>query len=107
MDLQAKKMEWKRGEWYLGAKVIRLNPGSGATKAFDAATGKLVWSRPQSTPGTGGVLSTGGGLVFFGDPEGLFTAVRDDTGGALCQYNVGTGHTEKRTDSTSGRPTHV
>ena len=107
MDLQAKKMEWKRGEWYLGAKVIRLNPGSGATKAYDAATGKLVWSRPQSTPGTGGVLSTGGGLVFFGDPEGLFTAVRDDTGETLWQYNVGTGIHGNPTSFTAGGHQYV
>ena len=29
MDLQAKKMEWRRGEWYLGAKVITFNSGNG------------------------------------------------------------------------------
>ncbi len=104
MDLQAKKMEWKRGEWYLGAKVIRLNPGSGAIKAFDAATGKLVWTRPQSTPATSGLLSTAGGLAFFGDPEGMFTAVKDDTGESLWQYNVGTGiHGNPTTYTAGGR----
>ena len=36
MDLLAKKMEWKRGEWYLGAKVITFNKGNGAIKAIDA-----------------------------------------------------------------------
>jgi alcohol dehydrogenase (cytochrome c) len=107
MDLQAKKMEWKRGEWYLGAKVIRINPGSGATKAYDAATGKLVWTRPQNTPGTGGVLSTGGGLVFYGDPEGMFTAVKDDTGEALWQYNVGTGVHGNPTTYTAGGKQYV
>jgi len=91
MDLQAKKMEWKRGEWYLGAEVITFNPGNGATKAFDASNGDLVWSRPQATPGTGGLLATAGGLVFYGDPEGYFHAVRDDTGEHLWAYNTGTG----------------
>jgi alcohol dehydrogenase (cytochrome c) len=104
MDLQAKKMEWKRGEWYLGAKVIRLNPGSGAVKAFDAATGKLAWTRPQSEPATSGILTTAGGLAFFGDPAGMFTAVRDDTGEALWQYNVGTGiHGNPTTWTAGGR----
>jgi len=42
MDLQAKKMEWKRGEWYLGAKVLNFNAGAGHVKAFDAATGKVL-----------------------------------------------------------------
>ncbi len=107
MDLQAKKMEWKRGEWFLGAKVIRLNPGSGATKAYDAATGKLVWTRPQNTPGTGGMLSTAGGLVFFGDAEGMFSAVKDDTGESLWQYNVGTGVHGNPTTYTAGGKQYV
>ncbi len=107
MDLQAKKMEWKRGEWYLGAKVIRLNPGSGAIKAYDAATGKLAWTRPQSTPATTGILTTAGALAFFGDPEGMFTAVRDDTGEALWQYNVGTGIHGNPTTFTAGGKQYV
>jgi alcohol dehydrogenase (cytochrome c) len=107
MDLQAKQMDWKRGEWYLGAKVIRLNPGSGAVKAFDAATGKLAWTRPQPTPATSGILATGGGLVFFGDPEGMFTAVKDDTGETLWQYNVGTGIHGNPTSFTAGGKQYV
>jgi alcohol dehydrogenase (cytochrome c) len=91
MDLQAKKMEWKRGEWYLGAKVLNFNAGAGAVKAFDAATGKLVWSKSMSYPATGGMLATGGGLVFYGDPEGYFHAVNDETGEHLWQFNMGTG----------------
>jgi alcohol dehydrogenase (cytochrome c) len=107
MDLQAKKMDWKRGEWYLAAKVIRLNPGSGAIKAFDAGTGKLVWTRPQPTPATSGILATGGGLVFFGDPEGMFSAVKDDTGETLWQYNVGTGIHGNPTSFTAGGKQYV
>ena len=80
MDLQAKKMEWKRGEWYLGAKVITFNAGAGHIKGYDAATGKLVWSKSQSWPATSGMLATGGGLVFYGDPDGYFNAVNDETG---------------------------
>jgi alcohol dehydrogenase (cytochrome c) len=107
MDLQAKKMDWRRGEWYLGARVLRLNSGSGAIKAFDAATGKLVWTRPQPTPATSGILATAGGLVFFGDPEGMFSAVKDDTGETLWQYNVGTGIHGNPTSFTAGGKQYV
>ena len=91
MDLQAKKMEWKRGEWYLGAKVLNFNAGAGHIKAFDAATGALVWSKSQSEPATGGMLSTGGGLVFYGDPQGYFNALNDETGEHLWSFQLGSG----------------
>lgn len=91
MDLQAKKMEWKRGEWYLGAKVLNFNAGAGHVKAFDAATGNLVWSKSQSEPATGGILATGGGLVFYGDPQGFFNALNDETGEHLWTFQLGSG----------------
>jgi len=91
MDLAAKKQEFKPGEWYLATDVLRLNPGGGYVKAFDATTGDLVWSRRQNTPATGGMLATGGGLVFNGDAEGIFRAIKDDTGETVWQFNVGTG----------------
>ncbi len=104
MDLQAKKMEWKRGEWYLGAKVITFNAGAGAIKAFDAATGKLVWMKSQSYPATSGMLATGGGLVFYGDPEGYFNAVDDETGEHLWSFQTGSGvHGNPTTFTANGK----
>lgn len=89
MDLQAKKMEWKRGEWYLGAEVIKLNAGTSRIKAVDVETGNVVWSNDHSSRVTTGVLATGGGLVFYGDSEGNFTAVDDESGEHLWSINVG------------------
>ena len=104
MDLQAKKMEWKRGEWYLGAKVITFNAGAGAIKAFDAATGKLAWMKSQSFPATSGLLATGGGLVFYGDPEGYFNAVDDETGEHLWSFQTGSGvHGNPTTYTVDGK----
>ena len=109
MDLQAKKMEWKRGEWYLGAKIINFNAGAGHIKAFDAATGKLVWDKSQSYPATSGILTTGGGLVFYGDPEGYFSALDDETGEApldlpgRLRHPRQPDHLHRRTASSTSR----
>ncbi len=91
MDLAAKKQEFKPGQWFLGTSVLRLHPGGGYVKAFDGTTGELVWMRAQNTPATGGMLATGGGLVFTGDAEGFFRAMGDETGETVFEYNVGTG----------------
>ncbi|MEQ8428062.1 MAG: PQQ-dependent dehydrogenase, methanol/ethanol family [Gammaproteobacteria bacterium] len=91
MDIAAKEQEFQPGQWWLGTSVIRLNPGAGYVKAFDGTTGDLVWMRSQNTPATGGMLSTGGGLVFNGDAEGFFRAMDDETGETLWEYNVGSG----------------
>lgn len=91
MDLAAKEQEFKPGQWWLGTSIIRLHPGSGYVKAFDGTTGELVWMRSQSTPATGGMLSTAGGLVFNGDAEGTFRAMNDETGETVWEYNVGSG----------------
>ena len=107
MDLQAKKMEWKRGEWYLGAKVITFNAGAGQTKAYDAATGALVWARSQSWPATGGLMTTGGGLAFYGDPDGHFNAVNDETGEHLWSFQVGSGIHGNPTTYTAGGKQYV
>ena len=104
MDVQAKKGVWKSGEWYLNSKVLRLNAGAGSVQAFNATTGDLVWMRSQSTPATSGLLATGGGLVFSGDAEGYFTAMKDDTGELLWRHNVGTGiHGNPTTFTADGK----
>jgi alcohol dehydrogenase (cytochrome c) len=107
MDLQAKKMEWKRGEWYLGAKVITFNKGNGAIRAHNGSSGELAWIHPLSTPAVGGTMATAGGLVFFGDAEGYFHAVRDDTGEELWRHNVGTGVHGNPTTWTAGGKQYV
>lgn len=91
MDLQPLQQQWERGEWYLGAMVIRITDGNGALRAHDASTGKLVWSNVYQYPMTSGVVSTAGGLVFYGDPTGMFHAVNDETGEELWSFQTGTG----------------
>ncbi len=104
MDLQAKKMEWKRGEWYLGAKVLNFLAGNGAINAYEVEGGKLTWSRPMSEPATSGTTATGGGLVLFGDARGYVHAVNDSTGESLYSFNVGSGvHGNPTTYAVGGK----
>ena len=53
-------------------------------------TGKRVWEREQVGPATawGGVLSTAGGLVFYGDDSGAFAAVNARTGERLWDFQL-------------------
>lgn len=91
MDLQAMRQEWKRGELYLAAKVLEYHPGYGSLVAIEAATGKTKWSWNNKSPMTSGVLSTDGGLVFAGNPEGEFMAFNDETGELLWKFQTGSG----------------
>jgi alcohol dehydrogenase (cytochrome c) len=104
MDIQAKPTEWKKGEWFLSSRVLKAHPYTGGVKAFNATTGELAWQRPQSTPATSGLLATAGGLVFSGDAEGWFSALKDDTGEELWRFNVGSGiHGNPTTFTVDGR----
>jgi quinohemoprotein ethanol dehydrogenase len=56
----------------------------GELRAWDPVQGKVVWSVPGASFWDGGVLSTGGGLVFRGDTAGAFL-VYDAKDGALLK----------------------
>ncbi len=45
----------------------------------------------NNAPLWGGVLTTAGGLVFTGTPEGKFLALDDETGEILYNFNAGSG----------------
>jgi PQQ-dependent dehydrogenase (methanol/ethanol family) len=59
-------------------------------RAVNIETGDIVWEVPQ--PGAAraktwsGVLATAGGLVFYGQPNGGFTAVDERTGKTLWHF---------------------
>ena len=55
-------------------------------RALDVETGKIVWEIPQTGPpesNYSGVLSTAGGLVFYGETGGGFAAVDAKSGHTL------------------------
>jgi alcohol dehydrogenase (cytochrome c) len=94
MDLWNEPVTYKKGAAYLGAgftiKPI-FDDHIGALKALDPKTGKIVWSVKNKAPLWGGVLTTDGGLVFYGTPEGFLKAIDAKTGKELWQFNTGSG----------------
>jgi alcohol dehydrogenase (cytochrome c) len=83
---------WEQGQSFYGGAARRV-PGETDQKflrAIDIQTGKIVWEVPQvgSSHSGGGVLSTAGGLVFFGDDNGALAAVDAKTGKALWHFHT-------------------
>jgi len=56
-------------------------------RAMDIRTGKKVWDYPQPPASNTGVLSTAGGLVFFGDAGGLL-ALDANTGKPVWHIDI-------------------
>ena len=94
MDIWNEPIAYKKGAAYLGAgftiKAIH-DDYIGVLRAMDPTTGKIVWENKNYAPLWGGVLSTGGGLVFYGTPEGLLKALDAKTGKELWSFQTGTG----------------
>ncbi|MCB1505321.1 MAG: methanol/ethanol family PQQ-dependent dehydrogenase [Hyphomicrobiaceae bacterium] len=94
MDIWNEPVTYKKGAAYLGAgftiKTI-FDDHIGSLKAIDPATGEVKWEYKNNAPLWGGVLTTGGGLVFFGTPEGELKAMDDATGKELWSFNTGSG----------------
>jgi alcohol dehydrogenase (cytochrome c) len=67
------------------------NQAYGKMMAIRADTGNVAWEVKTRTPMGGGVLTTGGRLVFTGDAEGNFTAYGDNDGRILWSYQTGSG----------------
>ena len=63
----------------------------GYLKAWNPVTQKEAWRVEQAGPWNGGVLSTGGGLVFQGDAAGAVNAYAADSGTKLWSFPAQTG----------------
>jgi len=64
---------------------------SGTLSAIDVNTGKIKWQYHSDWPMLGGVLVTGGNLVFAGEFDGNFNAFNATTGERLWHYQMGAG----------------
>lgn len=94
MDMWNEPVTYKKGAAYMGAGFT-IKPlyedHIGSLKAIDPATGEWVWEFKNDAPLWGGVMSTKGGLVFTGTPEGRFIAFDDATGEELWSFQTGSG----------------
>ena len=94
MEIWNEPVTYKKGAAYMGAgfTIKTLSDGPiGALRAVDPKTGKIVWEATNNAPLWGGVLTTGGNLVFWGAPEGLLQAADAKTGKILWKFQTGSG----------------
>jgi alcohol dehydrogenase (cytochrome c) len=83
--------KWAPGKSYYGGDTRDSGePGKKYLRALDIHTGRIVWELPQDGPANtwGGVLSTNGGLVFFGHDNGDFAAADARTGKLLWSFSA-------------------
>ncbi len=79
------------GDWFVPYSDP-ANPPLKVLRALDIETGKVVWEVPQEGApeiNYSGVLSTAGGLIFYGESGGSFAAADAKTGKTLWHFNTG------------------
>jgi alcohol dehydrogenase (cytochrome c) len=85
-------MEWAAGRGYMGGSFVQApdEPAQRVLRAIDIQTGKIAWELPQPGPVTswGGVLSTAGGVVIFGDDSGALSAADASNGKPLWSFQA-------------------
>jgi PQQ-dependent dehydrogenase (methanol/ethanol family) len=94
MDYEPFQVEYVAGQPYVGA-TLSMFPAPGGTHmgnfiAWDAGTGKIVWSKPEKFSVWSGALATAGDVVFYGTLEGYLKAV-DLNGKELWKFKTPSG----------------
>ncbi|MCZ6803512.1 MAG: PQQ-binding-like beta-propeller repeat protein [Proteobacteria bacterium] len=87
MTYHVEETPYPDGKLWLGGafKVIPSEEQWGNVTAVDYNTGKIKWKVKTQQPMIGGILATGGGLVFTGEGNGLFKAYNSATGELMWQ----------------------
>ena len=104
MDYEPFEVEYTAGQPYVGATLSMFPAGrdvmtgkkNGSTNlgvftAWDATTGKIVWSNDEPFSVWSGSVATAGGLVFYGTLEGYLKAVDAKTGKELYRFKTPSG----------------
>jgi PQQ-dependent dehydrogenase (methanol/ethanol family) len=95
MDYEGIEANYIAGTPYLGADV-KMYPGPGGYQgelvAWDVALNRKAWGvKEEKFPLYGGVLATGGDVVFYGTMDGWFKALDARTGTELWKAKVASG----------------
>ncbi|WP_373855618.1 methanol/ethanol family PQQ-dependent dehydrogenase [Acidisphaera rubrifaciens] len=95
MDYEPFRVSYTAGQPYVGA-TLSMFPPKGQTNmgnfiAWDASTGKIVWSDPEQFSVWSGALATKGGVVFYGTLEGYLKAVDAKSGKELYKFKTPSG----------------
>ena len=95
MNYEPFQVEYTAGQPYVGATLSMFpapnsHGGMGNFIAWDAGTGKIVWSKPEKFSVWSGALATAGDVVFYGTLEGYIKAV-DSKGKELWKFKTPSG----------------
>ncbi len=81
---------WKQGESFYGgsSRPVASETPRKYLRAMDPQTGKIAWEHEQVGSGEawGGLIATAGGLVFFGNDDGSFSALDAKSGQLLWHF---------------------
>jgi PQQ-dependent dehydrogenase (methanol/ethanol family) len=95
MDYEPFRVRYTAGQPYVGATLSMYPPPGvqhmGNFIAWDARTGKIVWSNKEQFSVWSGALATAGGVVFYGTLEGYLKAVDAKTGKELYKFKTPSG----------------
>ncbi len=96
MDYEPFKVDYTAGQPYVGATLAMYpapnsHGGMGNFIAWDAGTGKIVWSLPEKFSVWSGPLTTAGDVIFYGTLEGYLKAVNLKDGKELWKFKTPSG----------------
>ncbi len=95
MDYEPFKVSYTAGQPYVGATLSMYPPQGdqnlGNFIAWDAGTGKILWSDPEPFSVWSGALATAGDVVFYGTLEGYLKAVDPANGKELYRFKTPSG----------------
>jgi len=96
MDYEPFQVEYTAGQPFVGATLSmyatpKSHGGMGNFIAWDAAAGKILWSKPERFSVWSGALATAGDIAFYGTLEGYVKAVNIKDGKELWKFKTPSG----------------